>query len=522
MKQTDAALLAAAVGAHQNGEFERAETLYRRILDRCPDHAGALHLLGLLRFQHGEQDSGLACVRRAVAIDPRNAPARSNLGNMLRELGRAGEAVPLLREAVRLDANFAPALVNLAAALEEEGDLDEAAGFLRRAIRLWPGDARIRTNLGNVLQKQGRNQEAWQCFEEALRLDPNLAEAHNSLGTALEQLGRWEEALSRYEQAVRLKPDLAGAHVNRAMAWLRMGDFERGWPEYEWRLRRPPGPLWKGEPLAGKTILLRAEQGLGDTIQFVRYAAKVQAGGARVLLECPARLAPLMAAVDGIDAVFPVGAALPHFDAQAFLMSLAGVFETRLETIPARTPYLHVGEEWITRWRRRIGQAPNRLRVGLVWSGNPKYSYNLRRSLRLADFAALARLPRVALFSLQRGPQSAELRHAPPGFAVTSLEDEAGGILDTAAAILNLDLVITVDTMAAHLAGALGRPVWVLLPCAADWRWQLQREDSPWYPTMRLFRQPRPGDWTPVMERVVRDLNKLLDSADLSAVEAIR
>jgi len=370
-----------------------------------------------------------------------------------------------------------------------------------------------------VLARHGRLDEAVAHVQLALELAPGLPEALNNLGAILERAGRLENAIACYQAAVRARPSFADAHVNLGMAWLLEGRFEQGWQEYEWRLkgsglRGLSQPLWDGAALEGRAILLRAEQGLGDTIHFVRYATLLKCQGATVVGECPDRLVPLLGAVPGVDAVFAQGNALPAFDVYAPLMSLPRILGTRLETIPGQVPYLSVPHELAAAWAARIAAAaaPGHHRIGLVWASN-RVAKNVRdRSLPLASLAPLAEAPGCAWFSLQRGPAAREAVSPPAGWSITSLEDESGQITDTAAAMLNLDLIITVDTLAAHLAGALGRPVWVLLPFAPDFRWMRGRSDSPWYPTMRLFRQPRPGDWPAVAREVLAQLQTLIGS----------
>jgi hypothetical protein len=410
---------------------------------------------------------------------------------------------------------LAEAQLNLAAVFEDQGRLEEAADGLQRLLRMKPDYVQALSNLGSVLKKLGRLTEARRCLEKALELKPDFSEAHNNLGAVLEQMGCWEGAASRYQTALRWQPDLVEAHMNLSMLWLLTGEFERGWKEHEWRWKKKGTapracgrPLWDGAPLEGRTILLQAEQGLGDTLQFIRYAAVVKQHGGRVVFECPARLAPLLRTVPGVDRLIDPGDPPPQCDVYAPLLSLPRILRTTLASIPCQVPYLAVDGGLVEAWRTRIGECAGRRKIGLVWGGNPSNKNDRNRSVPLRQFAPLAIAPRLALFSLQRGPQAAELRSAPPGLEIADLEESAGQVTDTAAAILCLDLVITVDTMAAHLAGALGRPVWLLLPFAPDYRWLLGREDSPWYPTMRLFRQPSPGDWLAVIRRVVEELHR--------------
>lgn len=467
--------LAEALAHHRAGRIEQAEAIYEDILRREPDHADAWHMLGVAAAQRGRRETALTSIARAIRLNPAPPFYHNNLGNVLHDLDRFTEALLCYQEALRLD----------------------------------PGYAEAHHNMANTLQELDRFEDALAHHLEAIRLKPDFAQGFSSLGSTLRRQGLYSEALACFEQALALDAGLADAHAERATLWLLTGDFLRGWLEYEWRWmakgftgRRIEGPLWDGAPAEGQRILLHAEQGLGDTLQFIRYAPIVKNLGATVLLECQPRLVPLLRHMPELDQVIAAGDPLPSFDAHLSLMSLPRVFQTTLESIPRVVPYLRVPEERACLWRGRLS-GDGRRRVGLVWAGNPEYKDDRRRSLDPGELAPLAQVRGVRYFGLQRGGAGAP---APAGLEIEDLESAAKDITDTAAAILNLDLVITVDTMAAHLAGALGVPVWVLLAQRADWRWLLEREDSPWYPTMRLFRQPATGGWRPVVERVAEAL----------------
>jgi Tfp pilus assembly protein PilF len=471
--------LAEALAHHQAGRIPEAEAIYEDILRREPDHADAWHMLGLAAAQRGQAETALAWMARAIRLNPAPAFYHNNLGNVLHDLERFTDALLCYQEALRLD----------------------------------PGYAEAHHNMANTLEELDRFEEALSHHLEAIRLKPDFAQGFSSLGSTLRRQGLYSEALACFEQALALDPGLADAHAERATLWLLTGDFQRGWLEYEWRWmakgftgRRIQGPLWDGTSAAGQRILLHAEQGLGDTLQFIRYAPLVKGLGATVLVECQPRLAPLLRHMPDIGQVIAAGDPLPYFDAHLSLLSLPRVFQTTLESIPRVVPYLRAPEERVRLWRGRL-RGDGRRRVGLVWAGNPEYKDDRRRSLNLSELAPLARVQGVRYFGLQRGGAAAE---PPEGLEIEDLEKAATDILDTAAAMLNLDLVITVDTMVAHLAGALGVPVWTLLAQRADWRWLLEREDSPWYPTMRLFRQPATGGWRPVVERVAEALEHVV------------
>ena len=366
--------------------------------------------------------------------------------------------------------------------------------------------------------EQGELDEAMAHFQQALQIEPYYAEAHNNLGIVLLEQGRTDESLTRFQEAIQLKSDYADAHFNRSATLLLMGHLKQGWPEYEWRSKRKEiaacpfhQPVWDGAPLAGRTILLHSEQGMGDMMQFIRYAPLVQQYGGRVVFECYEPLIRLLGRCPGIDQIVSKGSVLPEFDVHAPLLSLPGILGTSLATIPASVPYIHADEELIAHWRRELG--PSRaFKVGIAWQGNPKFPTDRWRSFRLAQFEPLARLDGVRLFSLQKGPGAEQIGEVADRFAIMdlgrTLDEATGAFMDTAAIMKNLDLVVTSDTSIAHLAGALGVPVWVALPSAPDWRWLLQREDSPWYPTMRLFRQTARGDWDGVFARMAATLQE--------------
>jgi len=334
--------------------------------------------------------------------------------------------------------------------------------------------------------------------------------------------GRLKESLTSYQIALWLDPRSASAHWNRSLAWLQAGDFEQGWSEYEWRWQRQKAkphafrqPLWDGSSLAGRTIALHVEQGTGDTFQFIRYAALVKQRGGTVILRCPSPLIPLLSRCRGVDQLVSESAELPHSDAQAPLMSLPGIFKTSLATVPATVPYLFVDERRVEAWRSHVRSTAG-FTVGIAWQGNRHHAWDHHRSVPLSAFASLASLPGVCLISLQKGYGSEQVRSLGKRLPIIELPSEqnpaAESFVDTAAIMKSLDLVITVDTSIAHLAGALGVPVWVGLSLMADWRWLFDREDTAWYPSMRLFRQTRLGDWTSVFGRIRDELQKLVSS----------
>ena len=504
-------LLDAAYGHQKAGRFSEAEPIYRQLLELEPRHASALHLLGMVGMQTGRSEMALDLIGQAIAIEGGNAQYHSNLGNLLQTQGDLEQAVASYRRALELNPRSASAWSNLGEALKTEGRLEEAAASLEKALALEPELAVAHSNLGNVRQAEGQLEQAFACYERALELQPDLAMAHVNMGHLREAQGNLREAAACYERALELKPIFEVARFNRSILRLLEGDFAGGLPDYEKRRQLHAKrdfiqPQWSGEPLRGARILLYAEQGFGDTIQFLRYVPMVQAAGGEVILEVQASLRRIAAELPGIDAshVIASGESLPDFSWQCSLMSLPLAFRTTIESIPATTPYLTVP---MAAWQK-ASEYPwpeNRLRIGLAWAGSPTHLKDRYRSINPELLAPLlgqyaSDNPDAAFYSLQVGPRAHEM--AMLGGNVTDLAPRIEDMADTAALILHLDLVIAVDTAVVHLAAALGKPVWVLLPLAPDWRWLLDREDSPWYPTMRMFRQQRLGEWGAVIARV--------------------
>lgn len=469
-------------GALQCGRYGEAESWYRQALAACPEDADLLNNMGTAVWFLGRLDDAEDYYRQAHRIQPESHSYLNNLGNIQRARGR----------------------------------IDEAETCYRRSLEIAPHAIESRINLGVALSDLSRLEESETLLREVVAIRPDIPDAHLNLGTTLTRLGRWDEAIACYEEAVRLRPEYPEARRNRAMDWLGRGDYKRGWPEYEWRWRChgkgfPVGdrPIWNGEDLRGRRIVLHAEQGLGDTLQFVRYAERVQRQGADVTLACPRPLLRLLERCPGIDRAVAVGSPLPATDFQALLMSLPANFGTTLATVPAEVPYLSTDPAEVERWKLRLGPDSG-LRVGIAWQGNPRYPGDSRRSFPLEAFAQPAGLPGIRLIRLQHGPGSEQIERLGCRFEVEDLFGREGmsdwDFLDSAALIENLDLVVTADSAVGHLAGALGVPVWVALPYASEWRWLRDREDSPWYPTMRLFRQRSAGDWDGVFARISEEL----------------
>jgi tetratricopeptide (TPR) repeat protein len=505
-------LLLRGAELHRQGRLAEAEALYRQVLATAPRQPDALHLLGLIANAAGRTAEAIDLIRQALAVQPDLAAAHYNLGRILQGQGAFDQAEQAYCQALASQPGYIEALENLGGTLQAQGKLDEAEHVYRRALELAPERASAWSNLGTLLQARGAPAESLKAYDKALALAPHYVEAHHNRGEALSDLHQLDEAVASYDRALELRPDYADAHFGRAAALLRKGALREGFAEYEWRRRRHdaqqrvlPGPEWDGVEAAGRRLLVYTEQGYGDAVQFARYVPLLAARGATVLLECQPALVRLFTSLAGVSQVLARGEPLPAFDAHVPLMSLPRLFGTELESIPSAVPYLAPPARLLGEWRTRIGSDGQR-RVGLVWAGTPNPSWRSPRSVPASALAPLASISGVRFFSLQK--DEAER----PPFDITDLSRELDDFASTVAALSCLDLVISVDTAAAHLAGALGRPVWLMLPQAADWRWLLDREDSPWYPTMWLFRQPIWGDWQSVVQAVAGRLAMLRGS----------
>jgi tetratricopeptide (TPR) repeat protein len=501
----------------EQGQISQAIEQWREALRVQPDYARAHHNLGVALAQLGRHEEALQSLTQALALKPDYAEACFNLGIVLTNLRKPDEALARYRQAIRLKPDYADAYQNLGALLTDIGRPAEAALYVRQAIRLRPDHAESHSQLGLALAGQGEYPDAEAAYHEALRLEPQNADFHSNLGNAFQEQGRLPEALTCYELALCFNPASASTRWNRALMLLQSGNYEEGWKEYEWRWKRkqtPPRPFdqprWDGAPLDGRTILIYMEQGLGDMIQFIRYASLVKERGARVVVECPPFLLSLFSHYPGIDRLLAEGETLPEFDVQAPLMSLPMLLETRLTNVPADMPYLFADPLLVEKWKMELDRGQRTedrgqrsVKIGIVWQGNSHHRLDRWRSIPLRQFAMLSELRGARLISLQHGAGREQLAKYPIALDLgDDLDRGAGGFMGTAAVMKNLDLVISVDTAAAHLAGALGVPVWVPLSAMGEWRWLLDRDDTPWYPTMRLFRQSKLGAWEPVFERI--------------------
>ncbi len=539
-------MLGNALRHHQAGRWTEAERIYRQILAIDARHADSLHLLGMIAYQAGRHDAAVEMIRTAIAINEKAAAYHSNLGTVLQSQGKLDEAAACYERALALNPDLAEIHINLGNIFEAQGKLEEAVVCHERALALKPDSAEAYSNLGNVLQAQDKREEAVACYQRALALKPDYAEAHGNLGNALQVQGKLDQAVACYERALALKPSYAKAHHNlgcvlyslgnldealarqrralalqpdyadarfsASLAQLSKGDFASGWRNYESRwqskehdtpMRTYPQPLWTGEKLASGRLLIWGEQGVGDEIMFAGLIPDVIRTGNRCVLDCDARLRPLFArsfppidVVSGYNAESDIAAHLPS-------ASLSGLFRAAGAAFAATTsPYLT--PDPVERDRFRASCADGRRLVGLAWhTKNRKTGRN--RSIDLRSFAPLFARPDIRWVSLQYGDHNALEEQAAAAGAPLLIDRSVDQFADLdvfAAQIAAMDLVVTIDNSTAHLAGALGVPVWLLLPFAPDWRWLQAREESPWYPSMRLFRQPRLGDWQSVLQSV--------------------
>ena len=511
-------LLVRAEQYRAGGHLDEAAATCRHILDAEPSEPNATHLLGLIAHQSGKLGEAIEHLRRAIKLAPDVPLYHANLGEMCRIAGRLDEAVKHGRRAVKIKPDSPGALSNLGAALYERKVYAEAADCHRRAIAFDPGFAQAHSNLGNALYAMKRFDQAVDAYRQAIAIEPGFADAWSNLGTSLHHAGQFEDGLAALRHAVALAPGHANAHSGLGILLLMRGDFAEGLDEYEWRLRsserkgrRFPELPWQGESLAGRHIYVEAEQGFGDTLQFVRYLPLLAARGAAVSLRVHQQLASLIReSLPGIKVLGDRGEPSGAVDCDCALLSLPRLLRTRLETIPAPVRYLRAPEEATTRWRQQFA-AMRGLKAGMVWAGNPEHANDQRRSLDLPALAPLLATPKVSFASLQVGPRAADLRTSPAAASVIDQSAKLTDFAETAAAVEQLDLVVTVDTSVAHLAGGLGKPTWLLLPWVTDWRWLLGREDSPWYPAMRLFRQQRDQPWSEIIARVAAELAAAAD-----------
>ncbi len=526
------------------GELDAAIEYYKKSLIFDNDNSTTHYNLGVAYQDIGNLDSALLCYKKAIDIKRDFAEAYNNLGNVHRDKDQLSEAIFCYRKAIEFKSGFAEAFNNLGAALKNQGHMEEARICYEKALQLNPDYAAAYNNLGNILRELNQYNDALICYQKALHIDPDIAEAYYSigiiayrsdridesiaytrkaleidpmhidsysnLGVALQDILKSEEAMSSYRKAISIDPNFAEAHWNLSLSLLLLGKWREGFREYEWRRyvegilipRNITEPVWDGTELGGKTIMILTEQGYGDAIQFIRYMPLIVTKGGIVIIECQRELAELFENVPGVSKVVRRGDTLPPFDVHSQLLSMPYLFGTEISSIPSQIPYIKADTRLVSYWHERMRDDKAKMKIGLTWAGvNPK-----KKNFPLNLLAPIMKANDVTFYSLQKGEPAQECMNARERFRIIDWTCDIDNFAHTAALIENMDLTITADTAVAHLAGAMGKPVWTLLPYAADWRWLLGREDSPWYPTMRLFRQPALGDWESVIARVAESL----------------
>ena len=506
----------------EQGEIDLAIEHYKKAIEIHPNFAEAFHNLANTFKECGKLSKAIENYQKAIQINHSFSEAYNNLGSALKEQDDIGKAIKCYKKAIELNPNYVEAHSNLGNVFRENGKINDALKHCQKAIELNPNCAEALNNLGNILKDYGNLDEAISYFQKAIGPKPNLAEAYNNLGNAFKEQGKIDLAIEHYEKAIDIKPDYADAHYNKSLALLLMGMFEDGWVEYEWRfqskevsrqigVRHFNKPRWDGSELGGKTILVYAEQGFGDTIQFIRYLAFVKAKGGHVIFVCQKHLVNLLQGYIGIDLLIEEncdGTIDIDFDVYTSLLSLPLLLGITSNNISVKFPYLFPNKELKNTWNKRINSVL--FKVGLVWAGNPLNKNDRNRSCKLTDFATLLKIDGIAFYSLQKDLPSVEIKNLLAEINIVNLDDQLHNFADTAAVLSNLDLLVSVDTAVAHLAGALGIDVWTMIPFVPDWRWLLRSDKTPWYPSMRLYRQHKPGDWKSVIDCVVGDLENLI------------
>jgi tetratricopeptide (TPR) repeat protein len=502
------------------GQIDEAITSFQKAIQLNPDHVIAYYNLGGIYKDKKQFDDAISCYEKVLGLNPDIIAVYFNLGVIFQEKKQFDDAIPYYQKAIQLNPDFVEAYFNLGNILKEKGQIDDAIAYFQKAIKLNPNFAETYNNLAAVLQDKGQLDQAINCYEKLITLSPNFVESYIALGNIYQTLGILDKAIFYYQKAIELERDNALAHFNLAFCLFSLGDLNRGWKEYVWRwktkkgidyLRRFSQPLWTGFDISMSTVLLRDEPlgtaGFGDTIQFIRYAPLIAKRGVKLIFECKKELISLLRNVEGIHQIIELGGQLPRFDVHCLLLDLPFIFDISLDNIPAEVPYIPINPVLVQKWEKKMQDYKGKFKVGLIWAagqggGDRSCTFKSYSSLKLGDD--------IIFYSLQKGAAAGEVKNTPNGMQLIDLTEEIHDFTDTAALIENLDLVISVDTAGAHLAGALGKPVWTLLPFISPWRWMLDREDSPWYPTMRLFRQPSPGDWESVIVKVKDELLKLL------------
>lgn len=478
------------LNCYKSGNLEEAKHLCKEILKKAPQNPEVLYFLGIICAELKERDLAIQYIKNSLQFNTTNADAYIALGNISLQKNEIDKSITYYQEALRLNPTVAHTY-NL---------------------------SNIYIDTGNSLSEKGDFDNAILCYREGLNLNPTDAIAYNNLGIAYQMKSQINEAIINYQKAIKIDLNFAEAHFHLSHANLLSGNFEEGWKEYDWRLKTKDmgfqhsfsQPPWTGFDIKNATILIYVDQGMGDAIQFSRYIPFVAQRGAKVLIGCQKELISLLQRVEGVNQIIGYPQPLPDFDVYCPLSSLPVIFNTTLDTIPQNIPYIPNDFDLSNKWKEKLKRDISKLKIGLTWAGNPKNTKIRYKSFSLDTLSPLANFYDITFYSLQKEEAAKEAKNPPMGMKLFDYTEELNNFSDTAALIENLDLVISVDTAVAHLTGALGKPIWILLPFAPDWRWMLNRDDSPWYPTMRLFRQPSFGDWETVIESIKNELLKIV------------
>lgn len=502
-------------------QFAEAISSFEAVLKINPDHLTALNGKGLAHKGLAQLNEAEETLRKALEVDPKSFPAVCNIGTVYQGLKQYDKAIEKYREALEINPNSAEAHNNLGGALKEKGNAEEAKRHCRKALELKPELASAHCNLAAVLQLEGNFDEAIELYKQAMKQQADLPEALLGLGSAYAQMGSLEEAKKCYSRLLFHKPDNTEARLYRGIIGLLAGDFDHAYSDYEARWGLPENkkrifkiPRWDGGDLKGQSILLHAEQGLGDTLQFVRYAELVKKKGGKVIVECQKPLIPLLARLDSIDQLIPQGAKLPVCSVHMPMLSLPGIFQTSYHDIPNQVPYLTADPDLVEKWKEPVANLAGK-KIGIAWQGNPDFKQDKLRSIPLSEFTSIIECPGTSVLSLQKGFGSEQIESLECKAKLHQFENidaDEGAFMDTAAILGHLDLFITSDSAIAHLAGALGINTWLILPFAPDWRWLLNRNTTNWYPSVRLYRQTQFRNWPEIFTQIASDLKEFVAS----------
>ncbi|TAN41107.1 MAG: glycosyltransferase family 41 protein [Nitrospirae bacterium] len=516
-------LIEAVLKQRENGMLKESAALCAAAIESFPDDADILHLCGVIESENKEYQNAITSIKKALIINPNMPSAYNNLGVALSESGQLDEAIEAYSKAVSLMGEYAPAYDNLGLALKRNGKLSQAIECFKKAIAIDASYSKAWYHLGNSLYEIGDMDGAEKYLIRTTEIAPRFADAYGNLGSVYNERKEPSKAVECFRAAIRINPDHINAHWNLSLALLLSGEFEEGWKEYEWRFalkdsekRTFNKPKWDGySPITGKTLLLYAEQGFGDSIQFIRFAPIIKKTCAKVIVECQKELTRMFGRIEGVDAVITQGEQAPGFDLHYPLLSLPLALGINPENIPD-SPYITPDENEVEKWSGLLGDSRQDLKVGLVWAGKQNHFRDRLRSVPAAIFAPLLEIAGTKFYSLQKRNQEGAGNEAIESLGIIDLTDKLHDFSDTAALIANLDLVVTVDSAVAHLAGAMGKPVRVMIPFVPDWRWLKEGASSKWYPGMRLFRQKVPRDWASVVMSIKEDLAEMVRSKNIS------